>query len=404
MGRPIIRIQDLTRSRTKPNYFEGEAEERHVVRKGDLLVSWSATLGAFLWNGPEAVLNQHIFKVYSKIDEDFHFYLICRLIDEMYLQTHGSGMVHITKGKFEAMPIALPPLPEQKRIVAKIEELFTKLDAGVEALRKVKVELKRYRQAVLKHAFEGKLTAAEFENGLPIGWRRMSLKEVTLEKDGLRRGPFGSAIKKAFFVPEGYKVYEQGKAINDDPYRARYYISEEKYDELKNFRVIAGDLLVSCSGVTLGRIVQIPSDAEPGVINQALLRIRLKANLLDSKYFIYLFRSDVFQKMIFARSRGTAMPNLVGIKEFRLIPVNVPPNPEQLTIVSEIERHFSIADEVEQTVEKGLKQAERLRQSILKRAFEGKLVPQDPADEPAERLLERIRAEKEKQKGKKSIK
>lgn len=308
----------------------------------------------------------------------------------------GSTQVALTDSAAKKIVFPLAPLPEQKRIVAKIEELFTKLDAGVVALKKIKAQLKRYRQAVLKHAFEGKLTCKDLSDGLPTGWKQMTLQEVTIEKTGLRRGPFGSTIKKAFFVPEGFKVYEQGNAINDDPYRVRYYISEEKFKELKSFEVLAGDLLVSCSGVTLGRIVYIPDDAEPGIINQALLRIRLKKDILGYKFFIYLFRSEIFQKMIFARSRGTAMPNLIGIKEFRLITITVPPLSEQIKIVDEIERHFSIADQIEQTIEQGLKQSDRLRQSILKKAFEGKLVEQNPEDEPADKLLEQIRAEKGK--------
>jgi type I restriction enzyme S subunit len=220
------------------------------------------------------------------------------------------------------------------------------------------------------------------------------LKDIVINKTGLRRGPFGSAIKKSFFVPHGYKVYEQGNAINDDPYRGSYYINEEKYQELKNFQVIPGDLIVSCSGVTLGRITKIPSDAEPGIINQALLRIRLDPHIIKNDFFIQLFRTDFFQKLIFSYSQGTAMPNLVALKEIKEIKILVPPIEEQIKILEEIGRHMSICDHLEKTLTTSLRQAESLRQSILKRAFEGKLVPQDPNDEPASILLERIKSEK----------
>src|SRR5438128_2167489 len=96
-GRQIIRIQDLTGTRDKPNYFQGEVDPKQVVRHGDLLVSWAATLGVYVWRGEEAVLNQHIFRVDSFIDRDFHYYLIAHVLNELRRQTHGSGIVHITR-------------------------------------------------------------------------------------------------------------------------------------------------------------------------------------------------------------------------------------------------------------------------------------------------------------------
>lgn len=146
----------------------------------------------------------------------------------------------------------------------------------------------------------------------------------------------------------------------------------------------------------------MPEDVEKGIINQALLRIRLNRDLVNSKYFIHLFRSAEFQKMIFAKSQGSAMPNLVGIKEFKLIPLNIPSLPEQQAIVQEIETRLSVCDKIEQDIETNLEKAEALRQSILKKAFEGKLLNERELAEvrgaedwePAEVLLEKIKAEK----------
>ena len=266
--------------------------------------------------------------------------------------------------QYSKIRVSIPPIPEQERIVARIEELFSQLDAGVETLKKTKAQLAVYRQAVLKEAFEGKYTP-------DVTMREITMGEIADGKDGLRRGPFGSAIKKAFFVESGYKVYEQGNAINNDCKRGHYYISADKYTELSSFQLKPGDFIVSCSG-TIGKIAQLPADAELGVINQALMRIRLKPDVIDPYYFMMQFRSEVFQRKIV--SRGSGMGNLAGIKEFKLATMFIPDNYEnQKLIVAEIESRLSICDSIEKTVDTALRQAEAMRQSILKRAFEGGL-------------------------------
>lgn len=233
----------------------------------------------------------------------------------------------------------------------------------------------------------------EKDNNLPVGWKRMRLEDLCLAKEGLRRGPFGSAIKKEFFVPEGYKVYEQANAIHDDAYRGRYFIGDDKFNELINFSVRPGDLIVSCSG-TLGRIAEIPNNAVPGVINQALLRIRLKKDMIATKYFLYNFRSAHFQKKIFDQSQGTAMSNLVGIKDFKLIELKVPPISTQLAIISKIEELFSELDKGIENLHLAKQQLKAYRQAVLKWAFEGRLTnkPIDGNELPEEWQLVEIKS------------
>jgi type I restriction enzyme S subunit len=210
---------------------------------------------------------------------------------------------------------------------------------------------------------------------MPKSWKVKKLGELCKQKEGLRRGPFGSAIRKEFFVPDGYKVYEQSNAIYDDIERGRYFIDENKYQELINFSVHPGDLIVSCSG-TLGRIAEIPSNAKAGVINQALLRIRLLDDIISKKYFLYFFRSAAFQKKIFDQSQGTAMSNLIGIKDFKQIELSVPSLIEQQQIVSKIEELFSEVDKGIEEIKTAQQQLKVYRQALLKWAFEGKLTNQ----------------------------
>src|SRR5262249_41751453 len=148
------------------NYCDREVPERVLVAPGDLLFAWAGTPGtsfrAHIWRGEKAVLNQHIFNIRlddSAIDRKFLRLAINQNLDEYIRAAHGgAGLAHIPKVRFEESRLLLPPLPQQRRIVAKIEELFSDLDAGVAALERVRANLKRYRAAVLKAAVEGRLT------------------------------------------------------------------------------------------------------------------------------------------------------------------------------------------------------------------------------------------------------
>ncbi len=356
-------------------------------------------------------------------------------IDEMKTGISDSGL-NLTLARFKTLQVPLPPLAEQKRIVAKIEELFSELDQGIENLKLARAQLAVYRQTLLKHAFEGKLTADwrtthadQLESAdqllirirterqknwqgrgkykeptepyltnpsqLPPSWANVSWEMVLSHEDGaFKRGPFGSSLTKSIFVKAGFKVYEQYCPINDDCSFARYYITPEKFEELRAFEVKAGDYLISCSGVTLGRITRVPENYEIGIINQALLRVRLNEKVIAHRYFLHLFRSGIFQKAIFDNSTGTAIPNVKGVKELKAIALPLPSIAEQIKIVEEIDRMLSVTAVLEADIDANLLRVEALRQSILKKAFAGELVPQDPNDEPAAALLARIRSER----------
>jgi len=217
----------------------------------------------------------------------------------------------------------------------------------------------------------------------------------------IKRGPFGSAIKKEFFTSEGYKVYEQKNVIYNDFKLGNYFIDQKKFNELKNFMVKKDDILMSCSG-TIGEIAIVPEDFQAGVINQALLKISLNENLVLTKYFVHLFKSKL-QEVLITKTRGSAMKNIASVHALKEIPFAIPIVKEQRQILNEIEKYYTIAGKFEENLNFELKRSQSLRQSILKRAFEGKLVPQDPNDEPASVLLERIKAEKSKPKKSKQM-
>ena len=129
-GLPIIRIQNLNDEDAAYNYSTAKFEDKYLVHEGDLLFAWAASLGTYIWNNGDAWLNQHIFKVVPKpfILKEFLYYSFIVMIGDFYAESHGSGMVHITKGRFEDRPILIPPITEQKKIVSKIEEILSVID------------------------------------------------------------------------------------------------------------------------------------------------------------------------------------------------------------------------------------------------------------------------------------
>ncbi len=338
----------------------------------------------------------------------------------------------------EKVSLPLPPLPEQHGIVEKIEELFTKLDAGVDALQKIKQQLKRYRQSVLKHAFEGKLTAEwrekhkeELEpasvllekikedransraglkkkdkkykelpavdtNNLPKLQEGWEWEQLQIISDVLS----GYAFKSSKYSKSGYQIVKIGNVkmtkldLNEKP----TFIKLNNQEIINKYLLKINDILISMTGTRRKRDygnVAIVMEEENLLVNQRVARIRF-SNQLCAKYFLIAMQSDHFRDQFFKNETGNVGQGNVGINSIKESIVPVPGFDEQIKIVEEIERHFSIIEKIEKTVEAGIKQSERLRQSILKKAFEGKLVPQDPSDEPASVLLERIKAEKAK--------
>ena len=363
---------------------------KKIAETGDILISVRAPVGPTNICPEKSCVGRGLAAIrgLGGIEPLFILYLMRTFEDEIAGKGTGTTFDAITGNQLKTFVIPLPPLPEQHRIVAKIEELFTKLDAGIDALHKVQSQLKRYRQSVLKAAFEGKLTeawraehrdeiepASPIADDLPNGWVWTTLGKIS--KIILGQSPPSSTYNTD---GNGLPFY-QGKLEF-----GKTYPTPRKWCTAPKKTAEKGDVFISV------RAPVGPTNicAEKSCIGRGLAAIR-GLNGIEPEFILYLMRK--YEEKIAGKGTGTTFNAITG-NQLKNFEIPLPPLLEQQVIVSEVERRLSVSDEVEKTVTTELKRTEQLRQSILKKAFSGGLVPQDSNNEPASVLLERIRAEK----------
>ncbi|MFV1468373.1 hypothetical protein VBY75_11875 [Idiomarina sp. HB] len=202
------------------------------------------------------------------------------------------------------------------------------------------------------------------------GWDTKTLPQLVQQgKNSLKRGPFGGALKKELFVETGYLVYEQNHALNNDYSFERYFVTEEKYQELIDFKVIPGDILISCSGVYLGKLSVVPDGARPGIINQALLKVSLDPKKIKHRFFVHIFGSPQFKRKYFPSSRGGAIPNLPPMSAMKEIPFICPPMKLQQDFTEIYEKVLTLKSRYQQS----LNDLGSLYGALNQKAFKGEL-------------------------------
>lgn len=403
---------------TSFRYFINEEKYQELssfwVNRGDFLISCSGTMGRITRvpeSAPEGVINQALLRI-RLIEGVIHPDFFLKLFRSPYIQSlvlgkSGGGAIQNLAAvkELKKIRLPLPPLPEQKEIASRLDTLLGQVENIKKRIDGIPEILKKFRQSVLAAAVSGKLTEEWRRENECEDWLNTSWGQILREgKNSFKRGPFGSSLKKSMFVSEGYKVYEQYCPINDDCSYERYYVTEEKFQEMKGFEALDGDFLISCSGVSLGRITQVPKGSKQGIINQALLRVRLNSEIYDDKFFVTLFRSPRFQKDLFKNSTGSAIPNLKGVKDLKAMIVPLPSIEEQKEIVRKVENVFTFAEAIDVCVKEAQSRVDNLTQSILAKAFSGDLTAnwrEENSDlisgeNSAEALLERIRVERKK--------
>ncbi len=415
-GIPVLKIQNIKANRFLDKNFNYITEEkakflsRHSFISGDLIITKLGYPLGLCCKVPEkfkyGIIVADLMRLRPSkmaVYDNFLIYAInCNIVQNQFKAiTKGTTRPRVNLTIVRDIKIPLPPLPEQHRIVAKIEALFSSLDKGIESLKTAQQQLKVYRQAVLKWAFEGKLTNDNVIDGeLPEGWKRVKLDKIAeaIDPQPSHRTPPVD--------PKGVPYVGIGDVNKDrgvfDFANARK-VSKIVLDEhIERYSINEGDFIIGKIG-TIGKPFKIPVNRFYTLSANVVL-IKPYKSLCLSSYLFYLSSSNIIENQFTRGSKATTQAAF-GIQKVRNLDIPIPPTlAEQHRIVSEIESRLSVCDKLEESIIHSLKKAEALRQSILKKAFEGKLVSQDPSDDPASVLLERIKAEKEKNKPEKNVK
>lgn len=451
-GMPLVRIRDVTTGQTS-TYYTGPYEDEYLVQQGDLLVGMDGDFNSGFWGPKTALLNQRVCRI-SPVEPFYDKRLLAFTLPgylaAINANTPSVTVKHLSSKTIGEIGLPLPPRAEQTRIVDKLEELFSDLDAGVTELKAAQKKLVLYRQALLKAAVEGALTVKWRANNtpsetgaqllerilqerrvhweakqlakfaqqgktppkdwqkkypeplapdttelpeLPEGWVWASVDQCSLDEFAITDGPFGSNLKSSHYEETGPRVIRL-QNIGDGVFiDAKAHISEEHYKELKKHAVEKNDLVVAMLGEVLPRACIIPSGVSPAIVKADCARIRLNTNLAIPHVVMSQLNSKPIRDVVLKFVKGIGRPR-VNLGHIRAIPLAVCSMEEQREIARALVDAESSIEEQMKAIDHSLKQSTAQRQNILRAAFAGQLVPQDANDEPASVLLERIRAKR----------
>ena len=382
--------EGISLNQIKTAKFSAIDMEKYLLRKGDLLICEGGDVGrSAVWDRDMEMYYQnalHCVRFFGSLNPYYFKYCLELYKHNRILENASTGMTikHLVQGALYSIPFPLPPLDEQNRIVAKIEELLPYVDRYAAAYEKLEQFNAKFpedmKKSILQYAIQGKLVEQRPEEGTGEElYRQIQTEKQRLIKEGkikkekllaeiaedekpydipdnwtwvrfgdlgsYKKGPFGSAITKSMFVPKGngaIKVYEQKNPIQKDATLGDYYIRRDYFEsKMKGFEVFPGDIIVSCAG-TIGETYVMPDEFEQGIINQALMRMKIFEPLYIP-YFLTFF-DFVLKKNARSSSKGSAIKNIPPFEILKNYLVPIPPLAEQKRIVAKLEEILPLCE------------------------------------------------------------
>lgn len=452
---PWLTVKDMRTSRpsdTIDHISEAGVLESatNLIPTNTVIMATRIGLGKVVRVPYAAIINQDLKALITLPEIDKGYLELWLLSISNYLQSVGSGTTvkGIRLEQVRSLPFPLAPVSEQKRIVVEIEKQFSRLDKAVANLQRVKANLKRYKAAVLKAAVEGKLTEEwrkknsdvepaskllkrilverrtkwektevakmkakgkvpkddRWKNkykepvspeqmvfpDFPKGWVWASIDQIASSGSySITDGPFGSNLKTEHYRTSGPRVIRL-QNIKDGVFADESaHITKEHFEKLRKHQIHAGDLVIASLGVNPPRACIIPSFVGPAIVKADCIRFKPHSEF-NPFYLNAALNSQPTRQRVSKQLQGIGRPR-ISLGKMRSITLPIPPPDEQCVIVSEIDQKLSFICAAEAQVDTDLKKSERLRQSILQKAFSGELVRPLPEDKPASVLLERIR-------------
>ena len=347
-GKPIIRIQDLTGSNDSPNYYDGDIDAKYHIKNGDILVSWAATLDAFIWNKGDGLLNQHIFKAIpqeEKITSYFFFWMIKEAMQNMNNDNkHGIFMQHVTLDVFNNFSVPLPPLSEQKRIATYLFQKISEADIMLDDTLSSITGYKKLKQAVITQAVtkgvrgerEMKDSGVEWIGEIPKEWRKTQLRHCATIKSGITLGKSYSKdtvlIERPYLrvanVQGGYVDLNDLATIEVTP------------DEDLKYRLHSGDVLMTEGGDRdkLGRGCVWHGEIEPCLHQNHVFAVQTNETILLPEFLEYLTASDVGRSYFDVTAIKTTNLACTSSSKVLAFTIPLPPIEEQIEIVSFIKK------------------------------------------------------------------
>lgn len=415
-GIPFVKIENIENKKINKDsitQFISQAAHTALLRsqlyEHDILFSIAGTIGktALVTKADlPANTNQAVAIIRAPeglISHSFLQHQLSSLPQEFLAEmSRGGAMNNVSLGDIKSFGIKIPPLDEQTRIAQKLDELLAQVDTLKARIDAIPTLLRRFRQSVLTAAVSGRLTEEWRAQYMPLshalennGWQILTADEVAAsERHSLAIGPFGSNLKVSDYKENGHPLVfvreVRAEFFGDAKTK---FVSSEKFEELYAHQVRSGDLLITKMGDPPGDVAIYPADAPEAIITADCIKLRVNNSLALREFVYFQMKSELFKQKVIDISAGVAQQK-VSLGKFRYVPLLIPSIEEQTEIVRRVEQLFAFADQLEAKVASAKSRIDHLTQSILAKAFRGELVPQDPNDEPASVLLERIKAQR----------